>query len=117
MSDTPSAPIVAYAVKAGTIKDANGRELTIKRLSVSEKMKVKRIVSGDLADKLLLLQDLMFIASVREIDDVPRMPLTNMESYEKVGDLLGDAGMEAVLAFFMSEPDATPAEALVTAGN
>ena len=54
---------------------------------------------GDLADKVLLLQDLMFIASVRDIDGVPRMPLTEMASYEAVGDVLGDAGMGAGLAF------------------
>jgi len=104
-------------VTDGVVKDANGRELTVKRLSVSEKMKVKRIVPGELADKLLLLQDLMFIASVRTIDGVPRMPLTDMASYEAVGDVLGDAGMDAVLAFFVAEPDSTPAEALAVAKN
>ncbi len=108
---------MAEGLKAEAVTDADGRTVVVKRLSVSDRMRIKRVISSDMLDKPLWLQDMMVIASVLSIDGVPRAPLTDVASYEAAGDMIGQAGMDAAQDFLARLSEPTPEGALAAAGN
>jgi hypothetical protein len=118
-TETPSAQIVAAAVRQTTVKDSLGRTLTVKRMSVSERMKFLKAVPPAVQQNSLWITNAMIIASVKEIDGLPTPPLLNETAIERAGDALGDEGLEAAgeaLAGLLPKT-ANAQEALTAAGE
>ena len=120
MSETsPSAQIVAAATRTVTVTDALGRQLEVKRLIVSERLRFLKAVPADLQANPLWLTTALTVASVVTLDGVPVPMPANEASIERAGDRLGDEGMEAAqaaLETLMAKPQ-TAQEAFATAGK
>lgn len=115
---TPAETIIAASRRTVTVTDTDGRAITVRRMSVSARLRFMKVVPAELQSNPLWLTNAMVIASVIEIDGVPTAPLVNEYTVEQAGDLLGDEGLFAAneaLAGLMSA--GTPKEALAAAGE
>lgn len=77
------------------VTDATGRKLTVKRVTVLDRMKLIRIVGPEVATNGLYMSHAALAFSVVAVDDEPRAQPSSILALEGFVQLLGDEGMEA----------------------
>jgi hypothetical protein len=79
-----------------TVKDANGRQITVRRLKTIDRMRLLEMVGAEnaLNDRYLGYATLAFAVSEIDGDPVPR--LTNKIGLEGIVTRLDDVGFEAI---------------------
>ncbi len=103
MSETsPSARIVSAAARSVTVTDSLGRQIEVKRLIVSERLRFLKAVPSDLQGNPLWLTNALAIASVIGMDGIPCPMPVDEASIERAGDKLGDEGLEAANSALLS---------------
>jgi hypothetical protein len=114
---TPSEAIVATATMTWTVADANGRYLTIRRMTALDKLRLFKAAGPHLAQNQPWLGMAVLACSVVALDDVP-VPLATCEQHiEAIVSRLGDAGIAAAADALGagSLPDAP--DMAISAGN
>lgn len=114
---TPSEAIVATATSAWTVTDANGRRLTIRRMTALDKLRLFKAAGPHLAQNQPWLGMAMLACSVVALDDVP-VPLAICEQHiEAIVSRLGDAGIAAAADALGAGSQPGPSEMAMSAGN
>jgi hypothetical protein len=113
---TPSEAIVASATAAPTITDADGRSITLRRLTALDKLRLFKAAGPILAQNQPWLGMAVLACSVVAIDGVPVPAPANELQIEAMVGRLGDAGISAIAASLSVEP-LSPAEVVAAAGN
>ncbi len=116
MSDTPSSRLIAAAQAAAETTDADGRRLSLRRLTALDKLRLFKAAGPVLAQNQPWLGMAVLAASVVAIDDVPVPPPATEAQVEALVARLGDHGIAAVAGAFASVAPA-PAELAALAGN
>ena len=114
--DTPSARLVAAAQAAPETRDAEGRVLTLRRMTALDKLRLFKAAGPVLSHNQPWLGMAVLAASVSAIDDIPVPQPASEQQVEALVGRLGDAGIAAVGAA-LAETTATPAEVAAAAGN
>ena len=112
---TPSARLIAAAQAAPDVTDADGRRLTLRRLTALDKLRLFKAAGPLLAQNQPWLGMAVLAASVAAIDDVPVPPPSTEAQIESLVARLGDSGIAAIAAAF-SEPRRA-ADVAAIAGN
>lgn len=110
--DTPSARLVAAAQAAPEAVDAQGRRLTLRRLTALDKLRLFKAAGAQLAQNHPWLGMALVAASVTAIDDIPVPPPANEAQIEALVSRLGDAGIAAVAQALL--PETPPLDASAT---
>ena len=113
----PKSPVVNMIDdKTASVRDSKGRMLTIKRLSVIEKMRFAKAL-GEHNGNDAYSNFGVVAASVREIDGSQVVfPMSNLQ-LEAIVQRLDDAGMEAALVALISVSAPAQQETLADAKN
>jgi hypothetical protein len=113
----PSASIVASAAATQTVTDAEGRRLTLRRLTALDRLRLFKAAGPLLSQNQPWLGMAVLASSVAAIDEVPIPPPVNELQIEAMIGRLGDAGTTAIAQAL--QQDAAPAadELVKTAGN
>jgi hypothetical protein len=101
--DTPSSRIVAAALTQTLVRDADGRELALRRMSALDRLRLFKAVGPQLAQNTPYLGMAMLAASVCAIDGVPVPPPVTEGQVEALVSRLGDAGIAAAASIFAEE--------------
>ena len=94
--DSPSSRLIAAAQAAPEAVDAQGRRLTLRRLTALDKLRLFKAAGAELAHNQPWLGMALLAASVAAIDDVPVPPPTNEAQIEAMVSRLGDDGIAAI---------------------
>ena len=100
-----------------SVTDAQGRRITLRRLTALDKLRLFKAAGPELAMNQLWLGIAMLAASVSAMDDVPVPPPTNEQQIESLVSRLGETGLEAVADALDREPKRDLAVSLANAGN
>lgn len=114
---TPSATVVATAAEPCSIVDDLGRRLTLRTLTVLDKLRIFKAAGPDLALNQPWLALATLASSVTTIDDVPVPPPVTETQIEALVGRLGDSGIEAVAQAIESLTGTDDAEQVTNAGN
>ncbi len=98
--DTPSSQIVAAALAQTLVRDADGRELALRRMGALDRLRLFKAVGPQLAQNTPYLGMAMLAASVCAIDGVPVPPPVTEGQVEALVSRLGDAGIAAAASVF-----------------
>jgi hypothetical protein len=114
---SPSASIIAAAAVTQTVTDAEGRRLTLRRLTALDRLRLFKAAGPLLSQNQPWLGMAVLASSVAAIDDVPVPPPVNELQIEAMIGRLGDTGTAAIAQAL--QQDATPAvdEMVDNAGN
>lgn len=93
--ETPSGRVLSAAATTVTVSDAEGRELTLRRLTALDKLRLFKAVGPHLASNAPYLGMAMLASSVAAIDGVPVPPPVTEQQIEGLVARLGDAGIAA----------------------
>ena len=107
--DTPSARLIAAAQSAPDTTDAQGRRLTLRRLTALDKLRLFKAAGPQLAQNQPWLGMALLAASVTAIDDIPMPPPATEAQIEALVSRLGDDGIDAVAKALA--PDVLPLDA------
>jgi hypothetical protein len=107
--DTPSARLIAAAQAAAEAIDAQGRRLSLRRLTALDKLRLFKAAGPLLAQNQPWLGMALLAASVAAIDDIPVPPPGNEAQIEALVSRLGDDGIDAVARVLA--PEALPLDA------
>jgi hypothetical protein len=91
-----SAQIVNAAAAPLTIRDADGRELVLRRMTALDRLRLFKAIGPVLSQNQLYLGMAMLAASVTAIDAVPVPPPVTEAQLEGLVARLGDCGIAAV---------------------
>jgi len=94
--DTPSSRLIAAAQAAPEATDAQGRRLTLRRLTALDKLRLFKAAGPVLAQNQPWLGMALLAASVAAIDEVPLPPPASEGQIEALVSRLGDDGIDAV---------------------
>jgi hypothetical protein len=101
---SPSAQIVSAAMAPLVVRDADGRELVLRRLTALDRLRLFKALGPSLSQNSLYLGMATLAAAVTAIDTIPvPCPVTEGQLEALVGRL-GDTGIAAVAAAFAAEP-------------
>ena len=114
---TPSETIIAAAATAPVVTDAEGRRITLRRLSALDKLRLFKAAGPVLAQNQPWLGMAVLACSVTAIDEVPVPAPATEQQIEAMVARLGDAGINAIAAALDADPATDSPEALATAGN
>ncbi len=95
---SPSATIVASSLATFVTRDAEGRELVLRRMSALERLRLFKAIGPALSQNDAYLGMAMLAASVVCIDTVPVPPPVTEGQIEALVGRLGDAGISAIAA-------------------
>jgi hypothetical protein len=109
--DTPSSRLLAAAQAAVETTDAQGRRLTLRRLSALDKLRLFKAAGPQLAQNPPWLGTALLAASVTAIDDIPIPAPTSEAQIEAIVQRLGDEGINAVSAALLPPAPALDASA------
>jgi hypothetical protein len=114
---TPSEAIVATATTTWTVTDANGRHLTIRRMTALDKLRLFKAAGPHLAQNQPWLGMAMLACSIVALDDVPVPSATCEQHIEAMVSRLGDAGIAAAADALGpgNQPDSS--DMVISAGN
>jgi uncharacterized membrane protein YoaK (UPF0700 family) len=113
--DSPSGRIVAAAAEQFVVRDALGRQVSVRRLSALDRLRLFKAVGPDLAQNAPYFGMAMLAASVTAIDGVPVPAPMREGQLEALVQLLGDEGLSAAADAFSEDTPETVE--LVHAGN
>lgn len=110
--DTPSAQFMDQSKKVTTKTDSIGRQLKIKFLSTLDRMRIAKVLGGDLAQNSVYAGYATLAWACTAIDDDVVMPPATILQVEHLVSRLGDEGLTCVGAAYqedfadlMSPPD------------
>jgi hypothetical protein len=112
---SPSAQIVSAAMAPLVVRDADGRELVLRRLSALDRLRLFKAIGPSLSQNNLYLGMATLAASVTAIDTIPVPAPVNEGQLEALVGRLGDAGIAAVAAALAA--DAQPPMGSAAQGN
>jgi hypothetical protein len=93
---SPSEQIIQDANRIVHVKDGKGRQLGIRKLDMSRRRRVLKVLSDEMSRKQQYLGLVMVAACVVEIDgEEISLPVTELQ-FDALIDRLDDAGFEAV---------------------
>lgn len=95
-ADAPSAQFVAQGKRVVTKQDSQGRTLKIKFLSTLDRMRISKVVGGDLSKNDVYLGYATLAYCVTAIDEEPVPPPVTVLELEFLVERLGDAGLAVV---------------------
>jgi hypothetical protein len=106
--ETPTEQIVKAAQQPGEVVDADGRIIGIRRLGPLDRLRLFEALGGDLVANQAYFGYAMAAASVTSLGGVPCAPLMTKRLIEARISEMGEAGLEAVTAYFVraNAPDA-----------
>jgi hypothetical protein len=114
---TPTDIIVAAAAASKIITDADGRRLTIRRMSALDKLRLFKAAGPVLAQNQPWLGMAMLACSVAAIDDIPIPSPANELQIEGLVSRLNDTGISAVADALRVAAEPNRAELAAIAGN
>lgn len=114
---TPSASIVIAASAGETVIDAQGRRLTVRRMTALDKLRLFKAAGPILAQNQPWLGMAMLACSVAAIDDVPMPPPVNELQIESLVSRLSDSGISAVADALRPASELTQKEMVNVSGN
>jgi hypothetical protein len=94
--ESPATRLVAAAQAAPTITDAQGRMLTLRRLTALDKLRLFKAAGPTLAHNQLWLGMATLACSVIAIDDVPVPAPAGEAQIEALVARLGNDGLDAI---------------------
>ncbi len=100
----PSAQIVSAAMATFATRDAEGRELTLRRMTALDRLRLFKAIGPVLAQNNPYLGMAMLAASVSAIDTVPVPAPVTEGQIEALVARLGDHGIAAVSAALAAHP-------------
>jgi hypothetical protein len=112
---SPSVQIVSAAMLPLVVRDADGRELVLRRMTALDRLRLFKAIGPVLSQNSLYLGMATLAASVTSIDSVPVPPPATEGQIEALVARLGDAGISAVAAAFSAE--AAPVMGSAEQGN
>jgi hypothetical protein len=95
-AQTPSARILAEAMETFAVTDAQGRSITVKRLTALDKLRLFRAVGPLLAGNAPYFGMAMLAAAALDIDGVPVPAPASESAIETAVAQLGNAGISAI---------------------
>jgi hypothetical protein len=101
--DTPSSRIVAASLVQTMVRDGEGRELALRRMTALDRLRLFKAVGPQLAQNTPYLGMAMLAASVCSIDGVPVPPPVTEGQVEALVSRLGDSGIAAAASAFAGE--------------
>ncbi len=101
---SPSAQIVAAASTTLVVRDADGRELVVRRMTALDRLRLFKAIGPVLSQNNPYLGMAMLAASVVAIDTVPVPPPVTEGQIEALVARLGDTGIAAVASQLAGEP-------------
>ncbi len=114
---TPSETIIsAYAVPH-VVTDAHGRQLSLRRMTVLDKLRLFKAAGPALAQNGPWLGVALLACSVSSIDDIPVPMPANEQQIEALVGRLGDSGIAAAATALAGKPDSAPETMRQDAGN
>lgn len=113
----PSEAIIAAATATQVAVDEQGRRLTLRRMTVLEKLRLFKAAGPVLAQNGPWLGIAVLACSVTAVDDIPVPMPANEQQIESLVARLGDAGVSAVASAVAVTPDPTPESLRQDAGN
>lgn len=115
--NTPSVSIVAAATAEQSVVDGLGRNLTLRRLTALDKLRLFKAAGPDLALNEAWLGMAMLASSVTAIDNIPVPPPANEQQIEALVSRLGDAGITAAADALLPDDATGVTELVASAGN
>lgn len=112
-----SESIIASAAAVQTVTDADGRRLTLRRLTALDRLRLFKAAGPLLSQNQPWLGMAVLASSVAAIDEVPIPPPVNELQIEAMIGRLGDAGTAAVAQALQQDAAQTVAEQVDSAGN
>jgi hypothetical protein len=112
---TPSVQIVSAAMLPLVVRDADGRELVLRRMTALDRLRLFKAIGPVLSQNNLYLGMATLAASVTSIDTVPVPAPVTEGQIEALVARLGDTGIAAVAGAFSAE--AHPEMGSVEQGN
>ncbi len=112
---TPSVQIVSAAMLPLVVRDADGRELVLRRMTALDRLRLFKAIGPVLSQNNLYLGMATLASSVTSIDAVPVPAPATEGQIEALVARLGDAGIAAVAAAFSAE--AAPVMGSAEQGN
>jgi hypothetical protein len=113
--ETPSSRIIAASLVQTVVRDSEGRELSLRRMTAIDRLRLFKAVGPQLAQNTPYLGMAMLAASVCCIDGIPVPPPVTEAQVEALVSRLGDSGIAAAAAGFAAEP--APAMGSAGQGN
>ncbi len=101
---SPSAQILAAASATLVVRDADGRELVVRRMTALDRLRLFKAIGPVLSQNNPYLGMAMLAASVVAIDTVPVPPPVTEGQIESLVARLGDVGIAAVASHLSAEP-------------
>jgi len=95
-ADTPSEAIVKAGTASTIAKDARGRSIHIRKLSVVDRMKMYEALGSDLVDNEKYFGTAVLAFLVTDIDDDPIVKPTSKKQLEILLGTLDDDGLDAI---------------------
>ena len=92
----PAARLVAAAAAAPEVRDAQGRRLVLRRMSMLDKLRLFKAAGPVLAQNAPWIGIALLACSVVAIDEVPVPPPSSEAQIEALVRQLGDEGIRAV---------------------
>jgi hypothetical protein len=102
--NSPTAQIINAAMAPLVVRDADGRELVLRRLTALDRLRLFKAIGPILSQNNLYLGMATLAASVTSIDTIPVPAPANEGQIEALVARLGDVGIAAVAAAFAAEP-------------
>lgn len=93
---SPSVSIIQASSQTDTVVDAQGRRLSIRRLTALDKLRLFKAAGPVLSQNQPWLGMAMLACAVVSIDDVPIPCAVNEQQIEALVARLGDYGIEAI---------------------
>jgi hypothetical protein len=93
---TPSAQLISQTKKTASTTDDRGRVLVVKYLSTLDRMRIAKLLGGELAKNEVYLGYATLAYTVTEIDGDAVPPPATVREIEFLVDRLGDEGLTAV---------------------
>ncbi len=104
---SPSAQIINSAGAPMVVRDADGRELVLRRLTALDRLRLFKAIGPTLSQNNLYLGMATLAASVTAIDTIPVPAPASEGQLEALVARLGDVGIAAVALAFSAEPQMT----------
>jgi hypothetical protein len=114
---TPSACIIAAGAATYVVSDDGGRQLTLRRLTALDRLRLFKAAGPLLAQNQPWLGMALIACSVAAIDDVPIPPPVNELQIEAMIGRLGDTGVKAIALALQPVAETTAAELSDRVGN
>ena len=94
------------------VTDKRGRKIIVRRMSVVERFRFKKIIPVGVGEVMYWFADAMTAAAVHSIDDLVMPIVTDEAGVERAMERLDDDGMAAIspAVLALNDPALTPAE-------